>query len=117
MNMFGENLHGRQLKKSALVKNAMTFFFQQDVVLKKEPRSHKIWRSIVEDILDQQQQNMLISQKKERSRDRAAVAYTLRRGAEKRKDYRSWTSKGSCSKGGQCSFQHDPAKKGKGKGT
>ena len=41
---------------------------------------------------------------------------TLRKILKEGKYCRFWTSKGSCSKGGKCSFEHDPAKKGKGKG-
>ena len=68
------------------------------------------------DILEQQQQNMLISQK-ERSRDRAAAGYSSKGAEEKGKDCRSGTSKSSCSKGGKSSFEHDTAKKGKSKGN
>ena len=36
---------------------------------------------------------------------------------EKGKDGRALTFKGSCPKGGKCSFEHDLGKNGKGKGT
>ena len=42
--------------------------------------------------------------------------YSLKGAEEEGKHCRSWMSKGSCSKGGKCSFKHDTAKKGKGKG-
>ena len=66
-----ENLCERQVWKSAFMKHVMTLH-QQDIVLKKEPRSYAKLRTVVNHILEHQQQNMLISQK-ERSRDRAAV--------------------------------------------
>ena len=69
-------------------------------------------RTTVNDILEQQQHKMLISHKG-RSRDRAA-AYSSKGADEKGKDCRSFCS---CSKGGQCSFEQDTAKKGKGKGN
>ena len=61
-----ENLCERQVKKSTLMKNAMTLY-QRDLVLKKEPKSKPELRAMVNDILRHQQQNMLISQK-ERSK-------------------------------------------------
>ena len=44
---------------------------QQDIVAKQEPKNYQILRTMVNDILEQQQQNMFFSQK-ERSRDRAS---------------------------------------------
>ena len=70
---------------------------------------------MVIEILEQQQQNMLMSPEG-RSRDRAA-AYSSNGVEEKGKYCRSWMSKSSCSKGEKCSFEHDTAKKGKGKGN
>ena len=61
-------------------------------------------------------QNMLISQK-ERSRDRTAAAFSSKGSDEKRKILSIWMSQGPCSKGGKWTFEHDTAKKGKGKGT
>ena len=69
------NLFERQVKKSTLMKHAMTLY-QQDIILKKEPRSHKRLRTMVNDIFEHQQPMMLISQK-ERSRDRVAAAAYL----------------------------------------
>ena len=43
--------------------------------------------------------------------------YSLKGAEEEGKHCRSWMSKGLCSKGGKCSFKHDTAKKGKGKGN
>ena len=61
-----DNLHEQQVKKSTLMKHAW-IFYQQDILLKKEPRNYQRLRTLVTDILVQQQQNMLISQK-QRSR-------------------------------------------------
>ena len=108
-----ENLCERHVRKSAFMKHVMTLH-QQDIVLKKEPRSYAKLRTVVNHILEHQQQNMLISQK-ERSRDRAA-AYSSQGAEGKGQDCRSWMSKGSCSKGGQCSFEIDLAKKEQSKG-
>ena len=54
---------------------------------------------------------MLISHTKKRSKDKAAAAYSPKGAEGKGKEGRSWMSKGSCSKGGQCLFEHDTAKK------
>ena len=93
-----ENLHERQVRKSTPMTNAMTLY-RKDFVLRKEPRSYQRLRTMVNDIPEQQQQNMLISQQ-ERSRDRAAAACASTGYEEKRKDCRALTFKGSCSKGG-----------------
>ena len=45
------------------MKNALTLF-QKDIVHEKEPRSYERLRTMVIDLLEQQQLNMLISQKK-----------------------------------------------------
>ena len=58
----------------------------------------------------------LIHQKKSAPRDRAA-ADSSKGSEDQGEDCRFWTSKCSCSKGGKCAFEHDPAKKGKVKGN
>ena len=99
--------------KSTLLKNAMTLV-HQDIVLKKGSRSGPRLRTMTSATLEQQQQHMLISQK-ERSRDRAAVAYSSKGTEEKGKDYRSWTSKKFVLEKRKYSFEHDTAKKGQDK--
>ena len=78
-----KNLHERQVRKSALMENALTLY--QCDILGKKPRSYQEVWTVMNDILEHQQQNMLISQQ-ERPKDRAAV-YSLR-GAEKSQDCR-----------------------------
>ena len=82
------------------MKNALTLY-QSDIVLKKEPRSYpRLW-TLAHGIVERQQQDMLISQQ-ERSKNRVAAVYSLQGSEKKGKDCRSWTSEGSCSKGGTC---------------
>ena len=102
-----EKFYERQVRQPTLMKNAVTLC-KSDIVLEKKPRSHQKLGTLVNDIIEHQQQNMLIQ--KERSRDRAAAVYSLKGAEEKGKECRSWTSTG-----GICSFELDPAKKGKGK--
>ena len=57
-----KNLCERQVRKSTLMTHVMTLH-QQDIVLKEEPRSYANLRTVVNHILEHQQQNMLSSQK------------------------------------------------------
>ena len=90
--------------KSTLMKNAKTFSAKH-CSEKEAPRGYQRLRTMAHDILKQQQQHI-----------RAAV-YSLKRAEVKGKDCRSWMSKSSGSTGGKWSFEHDKARKGKGKGT
>ena len=56
-----DNLHERQVRTSTLMKNAVTSY-QQDMVLKKGAERHQTLRTTVNDILEQQQRNSLISE-------------------------------------------------------
>ena len=58
-----ENFCERQVRTSTLMQNALTLY-QQDIVLKEEPRSDQRLMTVVHDILEQQWQNMLICQTK-----------------------------------------------------
>ena len=53
------NFYERQVTKSTLMMHAMTLY-QEDIVLKKNPRSFSKLRIVVNDSLEQQQQNILI---------------------------------------------------------
>ena len=61
--LFDRTCTERQVGKSTLMTSALTLY-EQDIVLKKEPRSHKKLRTMGNDILKHQQQNMLISSKR-----------------------------------------------------
>ena len=76
---------------------------------KREPRSYQKLRAMVNDILEHQHQNMFIS-RKARSRHSQHQRTLQKEQRKKRKDCCSCTSKSSCSTGGKCSFEHDPAK-------
>ena len=52
-----------------------------------------------------------------RDRETEPQQHTLREELRKGKDSWFFMSKSSCSKGGKCSFDHDTAKKGQGKGN
>ena len=70
------------------MKNASSLY-QSDIVVKKEPRSYWKSRTMVNDILEQQQQNMLIAQKEqctlfERSRRKANIVALGRQKARAR---------------------------------
>ena len=67
---------------------------------------------MVNDILEHQQLFLLILQKN-RPKDLAAAAASARKGEGQ--DCRTWTSKGSCSRGDKSSFEHNPTEKEKGK--
>ena len=70
---------------SAHSRGTLWHLCQSDIVLKKEPRSYPMWRTTVSDILEQQQQNMWISQK-ERSRGRVSAVYgAKKRGTERQR--------------------------------
>ena len=56
---------------------------QQDILLKKEPRSYQRLRTMVNDILEEQQQNMLISHQKKRSKDSSSSILSRRSWREK----------------------------------
>ena len=67
-----ENLHERQLRQSSLIKNSLSLY-HTDLVLMKENTSYRKYRAMVNDILEDPQQNIWISQI-ERSRDTAAAS-------------------------------------------
>ena len=107
------DLYERRLKK-VYTDEAYGDIYQKDVVLKREPRRCQRLRTMVNDIFEQQQQNMLISQK-ERSRDGSIF---FKRGWRRRQRLSILgCQKCLCSKGGESSFEHDTTKKGKGKGN
>ena len=108
------NVYERQVRQSTLMKNDFTLY-QSDMVLKKEPKSYQKWGTVVNDILEHQQQNMLISQK-ERSRDRAGAVYSLKEGSGQKQRLPLLDVHTLVLKRQKCSFEHDPTKKGKGKG-
>ena len=54
--------------------------YHSDILLKKEPKSHKRLRAVANGTLKDQRQNELIS--KERSRDRAGTSVFLRKSVE-----------------------------------
>ena len=103
-----ENLHEKQVGKSTLMKSALTHC-QQDIVLKKEPRSFQLSGTMVNDI-EHQQQNMSISQK-ERSRDRAAAGYPLFGSRRERSILSLLDVKRLVLERRKCSCEHDPGKK------
>ena len=103
-----KNLYEKQLKKSSVMKNALSLY-HSDILPNKETKSHKRLRSMVNDILEDQKHNPCNSHK-ERSRGRAATAYSSKVGEGKSKHCRSWPSKGSCSKGSTCSFEQKKVK-------
>ena len=74
----------------------------------KEPESYSRFRIIVKGILEDQQQNMLNSQK-ERSGRQSSTGVSF----EKQVQRKGLSSKGSCSRGAKCSFEHDSNKEGK----
>ena len=55
------------MEKSTLMKNGMTLY-HQDIILKKEPRSYQRLRTMVNDILEQQQQHTLRKELKEKAK-------------------------------------------------
>ena len=80
---FGEHELEKQVKNSSLMQHAMTPY-HQDIVLTKEPRSYQKLKTMVNAILEQQQQNFLISQI-EKARNKATSAFSLKDGLRKRK--------------------------------
>ena len=62
----------RQSKQSSVMKNSLSLY-HTDLVLMKENTSYRKYRAMVNDILEDPQQNILISQI-ERSRDTAAAS-------------------------------------------
>ena len=103
-----ENLCERQVKKSTLMKNAMTLY-QRDLVVKKEPRSKPKLRAMVNDILRHQQQNMLISQK-ERSKRQSSTSVLFEKRTRKRQRLPLLNVTRFALKRRKCSFEQDPAK-------
>ena len=87
-----------------------------DTVLKKKPRSNQRLRTVVNDILDHQQQNMLISQKRALKRWNGTQCTLCKEQKTEARYCHSWKSKCSCSEEGKSSFEHDPEKRGEGKG-
>ena len=55
-----EILNQRQLRRSTLMKNALSSFLS-DIVIRKEPRSYQRLHAMVTDSLEDQRQNELIS--------------------------------------------------------
>ena len=80
------------------------------ILLHKDPRNYQQLRAMVDVILEDQGQNLGISQE-ERLSDKASPEHPSKKRVAKRKDCRSWTSQSSCSKGGKCSLGHDHERK------
>ena len=56
-----ESFFDRQLKKSSLLKTALSVH-QHDIVVKKQPRSYRELRMMVDNILENERRNLLIFQ-------------------------------------------------------
>ena len=104
---FGNNLDERMLENifERPVKNF--FLMQQNIKILFWNMGPKVTTAMVNDILEQQQQqqNLFIFYK-EQSGDKTASASASKSMKKKGKDCHVWTSKGSCSKGGRCSYEH-----------
>ena len=100
-------------KRSTLMKHTVTFI-RKTLFWKGSREDAKDWGPWSMTSSSRQQQNMLISQK-ERSRDGSIF---FKRGRRRRQRLSILgCQKCLCSKGGESSFEHDTAKKGKGKGN
>ena len=106
-----ELLYRTQLEQSSEIQNALALY-EQDIVQRGESRSYVKLKTIVANFLDKKQRNLHRQNLLNHRSKSVGAAASIPNEARKQGDCYQWVKKGKCSRGDDCGFKHDDAKKG-----